>query len=79
MGLKNLEQSTGRMIDMNRVKALNDIRKQVDFAAFQACGAVDDDCENCVFDAGEYCLFSKIKDAISEVIIDEAAQHIQKG
>ena len=53
---------------MNMVKVLNDIREQVDFAAFQACGAVDDDCENCVFDAGRYCLFNKLKGTIDEAI-----------
>lgn len=79
MDVKDSWQPKERMIAMNRVKALNDIREQVDFMASQACGAVDDDCENCVFDAGEYCLFIKLNDAISEVIIDEAARHMQKG
>ncbi|MCB5724452.1 DUF3310 domain-containing protein [Mitsuokella jalaludinii] len=60
-----------RMIAMiNMIKELNDIYEQVDFAAFQACGAVDDNCENCVFDSVDYCLFSEIQGAIAELILN---------
>lgn len=57
---------------MDEVKVLKNIRKQVSFIHFYACGAVDDDCENCVFDAGRYCLFYKLMGTI-----DEAIQNMQ--
>lgn len=53
---------------MDTVKVLCNIRKQVDFMQFYACGEVDDDCENCVFDAGRYCLFNKLMGTIDEAI-----------
>ena len=59
-------------MDMDEVKVLKNIRKQVSFIHFHACGAVDDDCENCVFDAGRYCLFNKLMGTI-----DEAIQNMQ--
>lgn len=57
---------------MDEVKVLKNIRKQVAFIHFHACGAVDDYCGNCVFDAGRYCLFNKLKGTI-----DEAIQNMQ--